>query len=259
MRKLPVALTIAGSDSGGGAGIQADLKTFAALGVHGTSVVTCLTAQNPKDVLGVSAADPKFVRMQLEAVFGELPPSAVKTGMLYSAEIIRTVREFFEKRSPRPPLVVDPVMISTSKASLLEGDALEALKTFVIATIITPNVDELSALAGRMVITTPEQLRLAARTLHQQMGCAVLAKGGHLRGAEAVDFFYDGKTELLLSAPRVKGVKTHGTGCTYAAAIAAGLAKGMKLEKAVVAAKEFVTSAIAQSVRVGKHQALGWM
>ena len=258
MRKLPVALTIAGSDSGGGAGIQADLKTFAALGVHGTSVVTCLTAQNPKNVLGISPVDPKFVRLQLEAVYSELRPAAVKTGMLLSAEIIQTVREFFEARNNRPPLVVDPVMISTSKASLLEAEGLEALKAFAIATIITPNVDELSALVGRMVITTPEQLRLAARTLHQRMDCAVLAKGGHLSGAEAVDFFYDGKTELMLSAPRVKGVKTHGTGCTYAAAITAGLAKGMKLEKAVVAAKEFVTKAIASSVRVGKHQALGW-
>lgn len=255
-----MALTIAGSDSGGGAGIQADLKTFAALGVHGTSVVTCLTAQNPKGVLGVSAVDPKFVRLQLEAVFSELRPAAVKTGMLYSSEIIQTVREFFEERwTVRPPLVVDPVMISTSKASLLEAEGLEALKTFAIATIITPNVDELSALVGGMVITTPEQLRLAARMLHQQMGCAVLAKGGHLSGAEAVDFFYDGKTELMLSAPRVKGVKTHGTGCTYAAAITAGLAKGMKLEKAVVAAKEYVTKAISQSVRIARHQALGWM
>ena len=260
MRKLPIALTIAGSDSGGGAGIQADLKTFAALGVHGTSVLTCLTAQNPKGVLGVSAVDPKFIRLQLEAVFAELRPAAVKTGMLYSAEIIQTVREFFEARwNARPPLVVDPVMVSTSKAILLEGEGLEALKTFGIATIMTPNVDELSALVGGMVITTAEQLRMAARLLHRRFGCAVLAKGGHLlTGNEAIDFFYDGKTELMLSAPRVKGVKTHGTGCTYAAAIAAGLAKGMTLEKAVVAAKEFVTKAIAGSIRIGKHQALGW-
>src|SRR5262245_53512326 len=123
MLKLPVAMTIAGSDSGGGAGIQADLKTFAALGVHGTSVVTCLTAQNPKSVLGVSAVEPKFVRLQLEAIFSELRPAAVKTGMLYSAEIIQTVRGFFEEiGNRRPPLVVDPVMISTSKVSLLETE-----------------------------------------------------------------------------------------------------------------------------------------
>jgi hydroxymethylpyrimidine/phosphomethylpyrimidine kinase len=135
----------------------------------------------------------------------------------------------------RPPIVFDPVMISTSRACLLEGAGLEALRTFSITTVMTPNVDELSALVGGMVITTPEQLRIAARRLHGMMGCAVLAKGGHLQtGKEAIDFFYDGKTELMLSAQRVKGVTTHGTGCTYAAAIAAGLAKGMKLEKSKI-------------------------
>jgi hydroxymethylpyrimidine/phosphomethylpyrimidine kinase len=260
MRSLPVALTIGGSDSGGGAGIQADLKTFAALDAHGASVVTCLTAQNPKTVLGVRAVEAEFVRLQLEAVFGELRPAAVKTGMLFSAEIIRTVREFFEGMQKKPSLVIDPVTISTSGARLLEGEGLEALKEFGLATLITPNVDEASALLDGMVISTPEELRLAARELHRTMGCAVLAKGGHLNtGADAIDFFYDGKTELILSAPRVRGVRTHGTGCTYSAAIAAYLARGMKLEKAVVAAKSYVSRAIAGSTRIGKrHQALGW-
>lgn len=256
-----MALTIAGSDSGGGAGIQADLKTFAALGVHGTSVVTALTAQNPKLVLGINAVDPKFVRLQLEAVFTELRPRAVKTGMLYSPEIIQTVRKFFEALNNPPPLVIDPVQISTSGANLtLDEFGVETVKMLSRATLITPNVDEISELLGGLVITTPDQLRSAARRLHEQTGCAVLAKGGHLNtGAVAIDFLVDGKTELLLSSPRVKGMKTHGTGCTYAAATAAGLAKGMKLEKAVVAAKEFVTRAIAQSMRIGRHQALGWV
>jgi hydroxymethylpyrimidine/phosphomethylpyrimidine kinase len=260
MRNLPVALTIAGSDSGGGAGIQADLKTFAALGVHGATVVTCLTAQNPKTVLGVSPVDPKFVRFQLEAVFSELKPRAVKTGMLYSAEIIESIREFFDGMKNPPVIVIDPVMISTSGKALIDKTGVEAVKAFAMATIITPNVDEMSMLLDGIAIRTPEQLRVAGRELHREMGCAVLAKGGHLPTCgESIDLFYDGKTELMLSSPRVKGVKTHGTGCTYAAAIAAGLAKELKLEKAVIAAKAYVTKAIARSCRIGKYQALGWI
>ena len=256
VKRLPIALTIAGSDSGGGAGIQADLKTFAALGVHGTSVIACLTAQNPKAVLGAVAVEARFVRKQMDAVFAELRPAAVKTGMLFSAEIIRTVREFLAKE--KAALVVDPVMVSTSGARLLEEDAVAEMKRlFSIAAIVTPNLDEAEVLLGRK-LKTPEELRVAARELRDEFGCAVLVKGGHLKTDEAVDFFFDGKRELMLSARRVKGVATHGTGCTYAAAIAAGLAKGMKLEKAVVAAKEFVTRAIIGSVRVGNHQALGW-
>jgi hydroxymethylpyrimidine/phosphomethylpyrimidine kinase len=261
VKKLPIALTIAGSDSGGGAGIQADLKTFAALGVHGTSVTACLTAQNPKTVLGVRVIGPGFVRLQLQAVFAELEPQAVKTGMLFSADIIGEVRKFFEALPKRPPLVMDPVMVSTSGKSLLHPTAVEALKGFGMATVITPNVDEASALLGGMAISTPEELRVAARKLHEIFGCAVLAKGGHLSaGKEVIDFFFDGKTELMLSVPRVLGVETHGTGCTYAAAITAHLARGMKLEKAVVAAKEYTSKAIANSRRIGKgHQALGWV
>jgi hydroxymethylpyrimidine/phosphomethylpyrimidine kinase len=262
MRSLPVALTIAGSDSGGGAGVQADLKTFAALGAHGTSVVACLTAQNPKRVLAAYGVHPEFVREQLEAVFSELPPAAIKTGMLYSEQIFALVLNFLCRlpEAKRPPLVVDPVMMSTSGTPLMEKWSLGVFeRLFRAATIITPNLDEAMALLGRK-LNSPEEAREAARDLHAKFGCAALVKGGHLRGtSEAIDFFYDGKKELLLSAPRVKGVNTHGTGCTYAAAIAAGLAKGMKLEKAVVAAKEYVTKAIAGSVRVGRHQALGWM
>jgi hydroxymethylpyrimidine/phosphomethylpyrimidine kinase len=262
MRKLPVALTIAGSDSGGGAGVQADLKTFAALGVHGTSVIACLTAQNPKRVLAAYGVHPEFVRDQLEAVFSELPPAAIKTGMLYSEQMFALVLKFLRQLpdAKRPPLVVDPVMMSTSGTPLMEKWSLGVFnRLFRAATIITPNLDEAMALVGRK-LNSPEEAREAARDLHAKFGCAALVKGGHLRGtSQAIDFFYDGKTELLLSEPRVAGVKTHGTGCTYAAAITAGLAKEMPLEKAVIAAKEYVTKAIAGSVQVGKHQALGWM
>jgi hydroxymethylpyrimidine/phosphomethylpyrimidine kinase len=255
--KLPVALTIAGSDSGGGAGIQADLKTFAALGVHGTSAITCITAQNPKRVNAIEACSPKIVRAQIEAVFGELPPGAAKTGMLFSAEIIRAVARALAKEK-RCPLVVDPVMVATSGARLLKPEAVRALthELLPMATIATPNVPEAEALLG-VSIREPEDLRQAARSLYKRFGCAALIKGGHLSNAcEAIDVFFDGKTELLLSTPRVRGVKTHGTGCTYSAAVTAYIAREEKLERAVRLAKEFITRAIAASEKVNGHDVL---
>jgi hydroxymethylpyrimidine/phosphomethylpyrimidine kinase len=256
-KRIPIALTIAGSDSGGGAGIQADLKVFASLRMHGTSAVTCVTAQNPRRVLGVETCTPAIVRRQVEAVFEELRPAAVKTGMLYSAGIIRVVADFFARR-PQVPLVVDPVMISTSGARLLEASAVRLLKTRLLplATVVTPNLDEAAVLAGRN-LKSVEDLRWAARQIHRQFHCAALVKGGHLRGAtEAVDIFFDGKEELLLGAPFITGARTHGTGCTYSAAIAAFLSKGEKLSRAVVRAKEYISQAIYQSNDVGKHQTL---
>jgi hydroxymethylpyrimidine/phosphomethylpyrimidine kinase len=258
----PVALTIAGSDSGGGAGIQADLKTFAALGVHGTSAIACLTAQNPKQVLGVEACSPKMLRQQLAAVFAELPPAAVKTGMLFSAKNIAVVAEFF-RHPPSAirhlPLIVDPVMVATSGARLLQPAAEKTLKEKLLplASLITPNLDEAEILTGTK-ITTPEKMRTAARAIHARYGCAVLLKGGHLKNSrEAMDIFFDGETELLLSAPFVKGVSTHGTGCTYSAAICAALALGHALPHAVELGKNFITAAISNSYRIGKHFALG--
>ena len=254
--RLPIALTIAGSDSGGGAGVQADLKTFAALGVHGTSAITCLTAQNPKGVCAIQAAKPAIVRAQLEAVFAELRPSAMKTGMLFDTAIIREVADFFAKlRGPKPPLIVDPVMVATSGARLLKPAALRAMQQELLplATLITPNLDEAEILVGAQMKSV-EDLRAAAHAIHQCFNCAVLVKGGHLRGLrEAVDIFLDGKTELLLSAPFVRGVSTHGTGCAYSAAIAAHCALGHDLPQAVQHAKEFITRAIAGSVRAGRH------
>lgn len=255
--KLPVALTIAGSDSGGGAGIQADLKTFASLGVHGTSAITCITAQNPKGVIGIHDCGAQIVRQQIEAVFAELRPGAVKTGMLYSADIIRAVASFF-KRGDRPPLVVDPVMVSTSGVRLLKPSAIERLtgELLPLAALVTPNLDEAEILVGTK-LSSVEDLRDAARDLRKRFGCAALVKGGHLRGlGVAVDIFFDGKQELLLSAPFVRGVSTHGTGCTYSAAITAYLALGNSLPQAVRQAKEYITQAIAESRTVAKHSVL---
>ncbi|MFA6547062.1 MAG: bifunctional hydroxymethylpyrimidine kinase/phosphomethylpyrimidine kinase [Limisphaerales bacterium] len=259
MTSLPVALTIAGSDSGGGAGIQADLKTFAALGVHGTSAITCLTAQNPKGVTAIEAVKPAMVRAQLAAVFAELRPAAVKTGMLFNTANIREVADFFGKlRGPRPPLIVDPVMVATSGALLLKPAALRALQNELLplATLVTPNLDEAEILTGTR-LKSVQDLRDAAREIHRRYRCAALVKGGHLRGMrEAVDIFFDGKTELLLNAPFVRGVSTHGTGCTYSAAIAAHCAHGHALPRAVQLAKGIITRAIAHSHRAGRHSVL---
>lgn len=262
--KRPVALTIAGSDSGGGAGIQADLKTFAAFGVHGASAITCLTAQNPKRIHGVELCSPKMLQRQIEAVFEELHPAAVKTGMLFSAEIVRVITGFFKKRK-RPPLVVDPVMVSTSGTMLLKPAAIEILmkQLLPIATLVTPNLHEAEILTGCGIVSLKD-LRTAAKKFHERFGCAVLVKGGHLpqprnsRSArKAIDVFFDGRTELLLGAPFVEGVSPHGAGCTYSAAVTAALAMSHSLPHAVKLAKRHVTHAIARSYRIGKHFALG--
>jgi len=253
-----IALTIAGSDSGGGAGLQADLKVFNALGVHGTTAITCITCQNPREVRAVQAAKPDIVRQQIEAVLDELPPAAVKTGMLYSAPIIRAVTALFQS-AKRPPLIVDPVMVATSGAMLLQPSAIRIMQSTLLplATLITPNLDEATILTGQR-LSNPEHLRSAARIIHDRFGCAVLVKGGHLRGLkEAIDIFWDGKSELLLTAPFIRGVNTHGTGCTYSAAITAFLARGLTLAEAVRGAKGYVSDAIAASRRIGRHWTLG--
>jgi len=256
----PVALTVAGSDSGGGAGIQADLKVFAALGVHGTSALTCLTAQSPAGVTGVHAVPAAFVTRQLETLLAELPPAAAKTGMLFNAGIIRAVAETFA-RHPGIPLVVDPVMIATSGARLLRPDALRALQDRLLprAALVTPNLDEAAALLGRP-LRSVDDLRWAARGIHGRWGVPALIKGGHLRdAAQATDILWDGREERVLRAPFVKGVSTHGTGCTYSAAIVACLALGHPLPVAVEQAKRVITRAIRRSTRLGpegRHEAL---
>jgi hydroxymethylpyrimidine/phosphomethylpyrimidine kinase len=256
-QNIPIALTIAGSDSGGGAGLQADLKAFAALGVHGTTAVTCVTAQNPRKVFSIHPCPPATVRAQIEALFAELPPAAVKTGMLFNAATIRVVAEFFRKGN-RPPLVVDPVMVATSGARLLTQTAVHLYQRELLplATLMTPNLDEAEILSERK-LRSIKDLREAARAMQSRYGCAVLLKGGHLKSLpDAVDVFWDGRRESLLSAPFVRGISTHGTGCTYSAAIAAYLAHGRTLPEAVRRAKAHITQAIARSVKTAGHDVL---
>ena len=259
-KEIPCVMTIAGSDSGGGAGIQADLKTFEALGLHGTSVITCITAQNPKRVSAIEPCSSSIVKRQLEAVSSELHPTAAKTGMLYSGEMIRAIAAFFQRR--RLPLVVDPVMVATSGNRLIKPAAVSVLcaELLPLATLLTPNVPEAEALTGERLASV-EDLRQAARVLKRRFGCAALVKGGHLQGGkEAVDIFFDGKEELLLTAPFIRGINTHGTGCTYSAAIAGWLACGLSLAQSIARAKEFITQAIAHSRVTAGHTLLnpGW-
>jgi len=258
---MPIALTIAGSDSGGGAGIQADLKTFAALGVHGTSAITCLTAQNPRAVLGIHPCASAMVGLQIEAVFAELPPAAIKTGMLYSGEIIRAVAASLKKLAPRGlPLILDPVMVATSGGRLLKPGAIDILKRelFPLATLVTPNIDEAEILIGRKIASL-DAARAAAREIHEIFGCAALVKGGHLRDSkQAVDFFHGAGEEWFLEAPFIKGVSTHGTGCAYSAAITAWCARGNNLAKSVAHAKEFITQAIARHKSADRHSVLNF-
>jgi hydroxymethylpyrimidine/phosphomethylpyrimidine kinase len=253
---MTCAATIAGSDSGGGAGIQADLKTFAAIGVHGTSVLTCVTAQNPRAVLGVQAVRRKIVRQQLEAITREFRPAAAKTGMLFSAGIIREVARFLRDNDPFP-VVVDPVMVASSGATLLQPSAIAALKEQLLpmAALATPNLDEARLLTD-YPIHTADDLRGAARRFHELYGCAALLKGGHFVGETAQDVFWDGHREIVLRVPRIRDVSTHGTGCTYSAAIAAYLALGRSLPDSVRRAKIYVTRAIARSRRVREHTVL---
>ncbi len=254
---LPVALTVAGSDSGGGAGIQADLRTFAALGVHGTSAISCVTAQNPREVRAIEPLRPEVVRLQMEAVFSELSPRAVKTGMLFSSEIIHVVAQVL-REGPRVALIVDPVMVSSSGAHLLEPSAMGALQKELLplAALVTPNLHEAELLAG-FPIREPEEMRSAARRIAELCGCAALVKGGHLEETEeAMDVLFDGRNEYLLVAPFVRGMVTHGTGCTYSAAIAGYCALGCNLLQAVELAKDYITRAIAGSHRVGEFFAL---
>ena len=243
--QTPVALTVAGSDSGGEAGIQADLRTFAALKVHGACAITCITAQNRKAVSRLEPCSPAMVRAQMEAVAAQFPLAAAKTGMLYSAAIVREVAAFFGQ-ARQISLVVDPVIISTSGRRLLQRDGVNALvrELLPLATLVTPNLAEAEDLIGNK-ITTIENLRAAARRIRELFGCAALVKGGHLPGTdEAVDFLCTDDGEWLLSAPRARGLALHGTGCTYSAAIAAWLARGKSLGKSVALAKNHVTNEI---------------
>ena len=248
--KLPIALSIAGSDCSGGAGIQADLKTFAALGVYGLTAVTCVVAEIPGKVSRVEAVTPRMVRDQIEVLLKNFEVGSIKTGLLCSAEIISAVARERQSTRQRIPLVIDPVMIATSGNRLLEPAAIDAYEKelFPLATLITPNLDEGGLLLGTR-IRGRQQMQRAVKALAKQFGCAILLKGGHLKGDEAIDLLFHHGELIEFSAPFVRGVKTHGTGCTYSAAITAGLASGFSLEQAITQAKKFVTQSIARHFR----------
>ena len=251
MKPLPKAMTIAGSDSGGGAGIQADLKTFAALGVYGTSVLTAITAQNTIGVTAVHEVPADVVAAQFDAVFSDIGPTAIKTGMLASSSIIECVVSQLERHSV-PWLVVDPVMVAKSGDSLLRDGAIETMRLRLVpqASVITPNIPEAEALTGSR-ITTEAEVRRAAEKIFAMGAKTVVVKGGHREGP-AIDLYYDGSSFREFSAPRIDTANTHGTGCTFASAIAAGLARNMSVLDAVALAKDYVTEAIRRSFPIGR-------
>jgi hydroxymethylpyrimidine/phosphomethylpyrimidine kinase len=246
---VPVALSIAGSDSSAGAGIQADLKTFSALGVYGLTAVTCIVAEIPGKVSRIEPASARIIREQIEVLSKSFPIAAIKTGLLCSGEIIsvvaKAIQDIDKTFAPRIPLVIDPVFVATSGDPLLEPAAIETYEKelFPLASLITPNLYEAGRLLGTK-IRNRQSMRVAGKELEKKFGTRILLKGGHLGGDYAVDLlFTDGKA-VEFSAPFVRGVTTHGTGCAYSAAITAGLAFGRPLEEAITQAKKFVTESI---------------
>lgn len=252
---IPVALTIAGSDSGGGAGIQADLKTFSALGVFGTSAITALTAQNTVGVQAVHASPPDFVAQQIRSVLDDFPVCAIKTGMLFSAQIAASTSDMLDQH-PDIPLVLDPVMVATSGDTLVEQDAVAMIirRLFPRALLVTPNLAEAAFLTGLSPARDSMEMEAQGRALLARGARAVLVKGGHSTGDEATDLLVTAAGARSYSVARIVTNNTHGTGCTLAAAIAAFLAKGEALEPAIGLAKEYLTEAIRSGAgwRLGK-------
>ena len=251
--RIPIALTIAGSDSSGGAGIQADLKAFSAFGVYGASVITALTAQNTRGVSAVEAISPGFIVAQMEAVLSDLDVGAIKTGMLANAAIVEAVAARLASAPPLP-VVVDPVMVATTGALLLEKDAVEAIRKWLLprATLVTPNAPEAATLLG-WTIRESSQLPSAARVLVEDMDVrAVLVKGGDLPGAELLDVFYDGERIELFRSSRIETTSTHGSGCALSSAIAAHVARGSEILDAVRKAREWVRRGIREAPPLGR-------
>lgn len=246
-------LIVAGSDSGGGAGIQADIKAVTALGGYAMTAITALTAQNTEGVFGVHEVPPAFIRQQMELVVGDLGADSVKTGMLHSAAVIETVCDVLEARIPRVPLVVDPVMVAKGGHPLLEPSAMGVLRTRLIprATVLTPNLPEAELLTG-ISIRDEDAMRQAAELLLSFGPRAVLLKGGHLEGREVVDLLAGEDGIEALRGPRVETRHTHGTGCTLASGIACGLAQGLSLTKAIRRARSYVLTAIATAPGWGR-------
>ena len=251
---VPVALTIAGSDSSAGAGIQADLKTFSAFGVYGLTAIACVVAETPGKVSRIEPISAGIVYEQIAVLARNFPIAAAKTGLLCSAEIVeavaRAIVDVLRKVDNRIPLVVDPVTVATSGDMLLPAEAMEIYERelFPIATLLTPNLDEAGKLIGEP-IRDLEAMRKAGKQLQQKYAVSILLKGGHLVRDDAIDLLFAGDKISEFSAPFVRGVATHGTGCTYSAAITAALASGLSLEVAVRRAKKFVTASIAQRLR----------
>jgi len=246
---IPVALTIAGSDSSSGAGIQADLKTLNAFGVYGLTAITCVVAETPGVVSRIEPVSGVMVREQIEVLLRSFPVAAIKTGLLFSREIVEEVARTLRIHAQKTPLplVIDPVMVATSGDALLRDDAMESYQRdlFPLAALLTPNLGEAARLSGES-IGDLEAMRKAGEMLAQKYGVPVLLKGGHLAGDLAIDLlFVEGKV-IEFSAPFSRGIVTHGTGCTYSAAITAGLANKLPLEEAVHRAKKFVTATISQ-------------
>jgi hydroxymethylpyrimidine/phosphomethylpyrimidine kinase len=251
-------MTIAGSDSGAGAGVQADLKTFAALGIYGTSVLTAITAQNSVAVTAVHELPTDVIEAQIEAVISDIGADAVKTGMISSSVIIECVTTYLKDSMKKYPdmtglrqIVVDPVMVAKSGDALLQEEAVGALRELLVplAAVVTPNIPEAETLTG-LTITTDDDVNKAAKMIVAMGAASVVIKGGHREGP-ATDVYFDGSSFREFTSPRFDTVNTHGTGCTFASAVAAGLAQGMKTEDAVGQAKEFVTEAIRNSFPVG--------
>ncbi len=250
--KMPVAMTIAGSDSGGGAGIQADLKTFAAFGVHGTSAVTAITAQNTLTVTSIHEVPVRVIRAQIDAVVEDIGVRAAKTGMLASAEIIEAVSAAIREHGI-PNVVVDPVMFAKGGARLLHNNAIAALYRYLLplAAVVTPNIPEAEVLLGRSIVTLDDR-RQAARELVALGPRAAVVKGGHDSTPDAIDVYWDGAEMVELSSRRIETKNTHGSGCVFSAAISAGLARGWEPLEAVRAAKAFIAGAIEHSLELGK-------
>ncbi len=246
----PAALTIAGSDSSGGAGIQADLKTFAALGVYGASAITALTAQNTKGVTGIHAVPADFVTAQIDAVFSDLEIGAVKIGMVAQAASIDAIAAALSRWKPGH-IVLDPVMVATSGDRLLAAEAVEALRARLmpLASVVTPNLPEAAALLDEQIAASEAEIESQGRRL-LAFGCgAVLIKGGHGEGADSIDYLVSADATITLAAPRVATRNTHGTGCSLSSAVAAGLAKGEDMETAARNAKSWISAAIASADR----------
>jgi hydroxymethylpyrimidine/phosphomethylpyrimidine kinase len=251
LMRIPTAMTIAGSDSGGGAGIQADLKTFAALGVYGTCALTTVTAQNTVGVIDVHHLPPTFIATQIDTIFTDIGADVVKTGMLANSAIIEIVVQRLKFHLVKR-LVVDPVMVAKSGDILLEGEAVEVLrsKLMPLAAVVTPNIAEAEALTGIKIRSKSDMLHAAEQIVN--LGArSVVVKGGHLEGP-ATDLFYDGVRFKEFTVPRLESQNTHGTGCTFASAVAAGMAKGLNVIDAVASAKVYVTEAIRGSFSVGR-------